>query len=102
MHILVINSGSSSIKFSIFDAGEGPGNGVRPPWPSILFAGEISGIGAARLGFTFRDAQGRELAADDTPGKDPVSLLEADDLPSGNAGDRRRWLPGGASWGTAA
>ena len=64
VHILVINSGSSSIKFSIFDAEEGAsnGSGVRPPWPRVLFAGEISGIGTAKLGFTFRDAQGRELA----------------------------------------
>jgi acetate kinase len=78
VHILVINSGSSSIKFSIFDAAEGASNGSggRPPWPRVLFAGEISGIGAAKLGFTFRDAQGRELASDDNPSKDPVSLLE--------------------------
>src|SRR5271156_1898301 len=72
VHILLINSGSSSIKFSIFDAAEGAGNG----WPRVLFAGEISGVGTAKLGFTFRDAQGRELASDDNPSKDPVSLLE--------------------------
>jgi acetate kinase len=71
VHILVINSGSSSIKFSIFDGATGAGQ-----WPSVLFAGEISGIGTAKLGFTFHDAQGRELASDDNPGKDPVSLLE--------------------------
>jgi len=78
VHILVINSGSSSIKFSVFDAGEAAsyGSGVRPPWPRVLFAGEISGVGTGKLGFTFRDAQGRELASDDNPGKDPVSLLE--------------------------
>jgi acetate kinase len=78
VHILVINSGSSSIKFSVFEAGESTSNGagVRPPWPRVLFAGEISGIGTAKLGFTFRNAQGRELASDDNPGKDPVSLLE--------------------------
>jgi acetate kinase len=72
VHILVINSGSSSIKFSIFDAAEGAGKG----WPRVLFAGEISGIGTAKLGFTLSDAQGRELASDDKPSKDPVSLLE--------------------------
>jgi acetate kinase len=71
VHTLVINSGSSSIKFSIFDGATGAGQ-----WPSVLFAGEISGIGTAKLGFTFHDAQGRELASDDNPGKDPVSLLE--------------------------
>ena len=78
VHILVINSGSSSIKFSVFDAEEGASNGpgVRPAWPRVLFAGEISGIGTARLGFTFRDAQGRELASDDNSSKDPVSVLE--------------------------
>jgi acetate kinase len=54
VHILVINSGSSSIKFSIFDAGQGDG------LPRALYAGEISGIGAAKLEFTIRDAQGRE------------------------------------------
>jgi acetate kinase len=72
VHILVINSGSSSIKFSIFDAAEGTGNG----WPRVLFAGEISGVGTGKLGFTFHDAQGRELAAEDNPSEDPVSLLE--------------------------
>ena len=78
VHILVINSGSSSIKFSVFDAGEAAsnGSGVRPPWPQVLFAGEISGVGTGKLGFTFRDAQGQELASDDNSGKDPVSLLE--------------------------
>jgi len=78
VHILVINSGSSSIKFSVFDAEEGASNGpgVRPAWPRVLFAGEISGIGTAKLGFTFRDAQGRELASDDNSSKDPVSVLE--------------------------
>ncbi len=55
----MINSGSSSIKFSIFDAGEG--SGTKFSYPRVLFAGEISGIGAAKLGFTFRDAEGREL-----------------------------------------
>ena len=62
MHILVINSGSSSIKFSIFDAGHGSGLG-GPPWPSTLFTGEISGMGGAQLEFTFRDANGRELSS---------------------------------------
>src|SRR3984957_18576289 len=71
VHILVINSGSSSIKFSIFGATAGAG-----AWPGVLYAGEISGIGTAKLGFTFHDAQGRELASGDNPGKDPVNLLE--------------------------
>jgi acetate kinase len=71
VHILVINSGSSSIKFSIFDAAAGAG-----AWPGVLYAGEISGIGTAKPGFTFHDAQGRELASGNNPGKDPVNLLE--------------------------
>jgi acetate kinase len=77
VHILVINSGSSSIKFSIFDAGQGSGLG-EPPWPSTLFTGEISGMGAAQLEFTFRDANGRELSSPAKPkaATDPVDLLE--------------------------
>jgi acetate kinase len=77
VHILVINSGSSSIKFSIFDAGHGSGLG-EPPWPSTLFTGEISGMGAAQLEFTFRDANGRELSSPAKPkaATDPVDLLE--------------------------
>ncbi len=78
MHILVVNSGSSSIKFSIFDAGHGSGSAGEPPWPSTLFTGEISGMGAAQLEFTFRDANGRELSSPAKPkaATDPVDLLE--------------------------
>src|ERR1700677_2317094 len=83
VHILVINSGSSSIKFSIFegsqDAGHASGTSARPPWPRVLFAGEITGIGGAKPGFTFRDAKGRELspgAPKEDSRKDPVTLLE--------------------------
>ena len=73
MHILVINSGSSSIKFSIFDAGHG-----AAAWPRTLCSGEISGIGGAQLEFTFHDANGQEMGG---PSKtkaaaDPVDLLE--------------------------
>ena len=78
MHILVVNSGSSSIKFSIFDAGHGSGSAGRPAWPSTLFTGEISGMGGARLEFTFRDANGREVSrsAKTNPAADPMDLLE--------------------------
>ena len=82
MHILVINSGSSSIKFSIFEAGrpagQDAGSGAGLPWPRALFTGEISGVGAAKLEFTFRDAEGRELGSPSkaTPAADPVTLLE--------------------------
>ncbi len=54
MHILVINSGSSSIKFSLFEAGEGE--------PRSLFEGEVSGIGGEKAAFKFRDADGRDLS----------------------------------------
>jgi acetate kinase len=54
VHILVINSGSSSIKFSMFEAGAGE--------PRSLFEGEVTGIGAAKAGFKFRDAAGRDLS----------------------------------------
>ncbi len=81
VHILVINSGSSSIKFSIFEAGPGADWDGPSSWPRALFAGEISGIGGADLGFTFRDAEGRELGgaappANDASQKDPMTLLE--------------------------
>jgi acetate kinase len=52
VHILVINSGSSSIKFSLFDSGTGE--------PRSLFEGEVTGIGAEAK-FKFRDADGRDL-----------------------------------------
>jgi acetate kinase len=75
LHILVINSGSSSIKFSIFEARSDSAG--EPPWPHALFSGEISGIGTAKLEFTFKDAKGKELAG---PAKsepaDPMDLLE--------------------------
>jgi acetate kinase len=53
VHILVINSGSSSIKFSLFDAGKEE--------PRSLFEGEVTGIGTAKAGFKFRDADGLDL-----------------------------------------
>ena len=67
----------------IFDFRGGPGRqpGGRFSWPRALFAGEISGVGGAALGFTFRDAEGRELnsaapQAKDASNKDPMTLLE--------------------------
>lgn len=52
MHILVINSGSSSVKFSLFEADEGE--------PQSLYEGEVAGIGGDPE-LTFRDASGRDL-----------------------------------------
>ena len=54
VHILVINSGSSSIKFSLFDSGTGE--------PRSLFEGEVTGIGGVKAGFKFRDSDGRDLS----------------------------------------
>jgi acetate kinase len=54
VHILVINSGSSSIKFSLFDSETGE--------PRSLFEGEVAGIGGAKVAFKFRDADGRDLS----------------------------------------
>jgi acetate kinase len=54
VHILVINSGSSSIKFSMFEAGVDE--------PRSLLEGEVTGIGGAKAGFKFRDAAGRDLS----------------------------------------
>ncbi len=53
MQILVINSGSSSIKFSFFDAENGG--------PRSLFEGEVSGIGGAAK-VKFADVEGNDLA----------------------------------------
>lgn len=53
MHILVINSGSSSIKFSLFDS--------SPKSAVALFDGELSGIGTPEASFVFRDASGQDL-----------------------------------------
>ena len=70
MHILVINSGSSSIKFSIFDSG-------TSHWPKLLFNGEISGIGGPQA-FRFQDAQGQPVShAPSGPSAQPINLLEA-------------------------
>ncbi len=58
MHLLVINSGSSSIKFSVF-ASEDKDTGVLPV---SLFEGEVSGIGSGNASFQFRDTEGRDLS----------------------------------------
>jgi acetate kinase len=54
VHILVINSGSSSIKFSLFDSETGE--------PRSLFEGEVTGIGGAKAEFKFRDTDGLDLS----------------------------------------
>jgi acetate kinase len=68
MHIVVINSGSSSIKFSVFEAGEGE--------PESLYEGEVSGIGGTAE-FAFRDANGRELSGGGRGSVQAGSYVEA-------------------------
>ena len=69
MHILIVNSGSSSIKFSLFDSSEGT--------PRSLVEGEVTGIGGGRGGFKFRDAAGKDLSGGKTEVKaeNPVEAI---------------------------
>jgi acetate kinase len=69
VHILVINSGSSSIKFSLFDSGAGE--------PHSLFEGEVTGIGGAKATFHFRDANGQDLSGgrDEVKAQTPVEAI---------------------------
>jgi acetate kinase len=69
VHILVINSGSSSIKFSLFDSGAGE--------PRSLFEGEVTGIGGAKATFHFRDANGQDLSGgrDEVKAQTPVEAI---------------------------
>src|SRR5580704_5333574 len=62
MHLLVINSGSSSIKFSIFGTRVRTGRGEAVALPASLFEGEVSGIDSGAAGFKFRDAAGKDLS----------------------------------------
>jgi acetate kinase len=63
MHILVLNPGSSSIKFSMHEVGEGAvaaaagAAGLR-----TLYEGELGGIGGRREKLEFRDAAGNDLS----------------------------------------
>ena len=59
MHILVINSGSSSVKFSIFDATLN-----REPKP--VLDGAVSGIGEAQASLA--------VSHEDAPATEPVSV----------------------------
>ena len=56
--VLVLNSGSSSIKFSVYEAG----NGER----KRLFEGAVDGIGTDLGKFWIKDADGKKLV-DQTP-----------------------------------
>jgi acetate kinase len=55
LRILVINSGSSSVKFSMYEAMNGVGD------PKCLYDGELSAIGGAEAKLEARWADGRDL-----------------------------------------
>ena len=57
MHVLVINSGSSSIKFSMFEV-----NGGAKASPVAMYDGELGGIGTPKPAFQFADALGKDLS----------------------------------------
>jgi len=60
VHILVINSGSSSIKFSIFDA-----DPAKPESdPRVVLDGELSGIGTENAELTIHNADAASVKAD--------------------------------------
>ena len=59
MHILVLNPGSSSIKFSMF-AHEGSDF-------QALYEGELSGVGTSEAALEFRDSSGKDLRTSADP-----------------------------------
>lgn len=61
MRILVINSGSSSIKFSMFETGHEVGAGE----PVSVYEGEVGGVGTAKAAVRFVDAGGKDLRGDE-------------------------------------
>jgi acetate kinase len=58
MHVLVINSGSSSIKFSMYQV-----DGTGTSSPVAIYDGEISAVGTPSPEFHFKDAKGKDLTA---------------------------------------
>ena len=75
--ILVLNSGSSSIKFSAYEAGDGE--------RTMLFEGAVDGIGTDLGKFWIKDAGGKKLI-DQTPPLPNLAVafkLVADELQSG-------------------
>jgi acetate kinase len=76
--VLVLNSGSSSIKFSVYEAGDGQ--------RSKLFEGAVDGIGTDLGKFWIKDASGKKLV-DETPAVPTRAVafkMVADALHSGN------------------
>jgi acetate kinase len=81
--VLVLNSGSSSIKFSVYEAGAGPeaGTGARIK----LLEGAVDGIGTDLGQFWMKDGEGRKLCnqAPALPNRSVAFSLVADALHSG-------------------
>jgi acetate kinase len=76
--VLVLNSGSSSIKFSVYEAGEGE--------PRKLHEGAVDGIGTDQGEFWIKDANGKKVV-DETPTlptRDVAFKLVADALHTKN------------------
>ncbi|MGA2674432.1 MAG: acetate/propionate family kinase [Terracidiphilus sp.] len=76
--VLVLNSGSSSIKFSVYEAGDGE--------RTKLFEGAVDGIGTDLGKFWIKDAEGKKLV-DETPALPTRAVafkLVADALHSGD------------------
>ncbi|MEO6816350.1 MAG: acetate/propionate family kinase [Edaphobacter sp.] len=73
MHILVINSGSSSIKFSMFDSNSAENRSA----PHCLFDGEISGIGDPDARIELRVASGTDHLTSRQSEVKAKSLIEA-------------------------
>jgi acetate kinase len=61
MHILVLNPGSSSIKFSMHEVGEGS-RAAGAAESRTLYEGELGGIGGRLEKLVFRDAAGNGLS----------------------------------------
>jgi acetate kinase len=84
LSILVLNSGSSSIKFSVYEAGKGK--------PQKLHEGAVDGIGTDQGEFWIKDAKGKKLV-DESPSlptravafKLVADALNSDDFPSPTA-----------------
>jgi acetate kinase len=60
MHILVVNPGSSSIKFSMYAEDSKPAEHSQL---KALYEGELSGIGTVDVKLEFHDADGNDLSA---------------------------------------
>jgi acetate kinase len=88
MHILVINSGSSSIKFSIFEVHAPPGGNAPTVTPRSLFEGALSDIGEAESTLTIQAVGGEsaEKSATKTVGIHGVeqAIAEVLDVVSGS------------------